>query len=612
MRLPTYGTPRLISCAEDQAQHLALPRGCLEDVEECLSRLGIQLLVRDERRAGTPLAVSFRGELRPEQQPAARALLAHDTGVLSATTAFGKTVVAAWLIAQRGVNTLVLVHRQQLLEQWVERLSAFLGLPAKAIGRIGGGRKRPTGVVDVALIQSLIRKGVVDDRVGDYGHLVVDECHHLPALSFEQVARQAKARFLTGLSATVTRKDGHQPILFMQCGPVRYRVDAKEQARTRPFTHTVVVRPTDFRARLTSEPQAGVPIHQLYTDLATDPIRNELICREVVEAVRDGRSPLVLTERTGHLQHLAERLAGHVPHLFVLQGGLGQRALRAVLAELAASPEGEGRVLLATGRFIGEGFDDARLDTLFLALPVSWRGTIAQYAGRLHRLHDRKREVRIYDYADLNDPMLARMFDRRCRGYTAIGYALCLPASAAPGWPAAVPLPADPQWKTDYAATVRRLLRDGVDTPLATLFAQASPAPPPDAEGAARARSATEAFLYRRLATLPETAGRFRLNVALPIPFDDHSQMEVDLLDSEARIAIELDGAQHLDDAEAYRRDRRKDLLLQENGYLVLRFLAVDVGTRLDAILDTLLRALVSRARGGSNPQDPRDPLTPY
>ena len=227
-------------------QHIGLPRGCLDEVQELLSDLRIDVVIRDERNAGKPLDVKFRGELYPEQAMAARNLLAHDTGVLSATTAFGKTVVAAWLIAERGVNTLVLVHRRQLQEQWVERLSAFLGLPPKAIGRIGGGRKKPTGSLDVAIIQSLVRKDVVSDLVGDYGHLIVDECHHLSAQSFEQVVRRAKAKFVTGLSATVTRKDGHHPIVFMQCGPVRHRVDAKAQAAARPFTHAVYVRPTGF------------------------------------------------------------------------------------------------------------------------------------------------------------------------------------------------------------------------------------------------------------------------------------------------------------------------------------------------------------------------------
>ena len=276
---------------------------------------------------------------------------------------------------------------------------------------------------------------------------------------------------------------------------------------------------------------------------------------------------------------------------------MGKKELKAVLARLAAIPENEDRVLLATGRYIGEGFDDPRLDTLFLTLPVSWRGTIAQYAGRLHRLHDRKREVRVYDYADLNVPMLARMFDRRCRGYEAIGYTILLPASAVPGWPVDVPLPLDPEWKKDYAASVRRLVRDGVDSPLGNLFVHAARSMLPDAEGADRARSASEEFLYRRLETLPETNGRFRLNVKLPIAFDGWGQMEVDLLYAKARIAVELDGGQHLANPEAYRRDRRKDTMLQENGYFVLRFLAEDVGKRLDEVLDAILRAMAHRQK---------------
>ncbi|MCU0871808.1 MAG: DEAD/DEAH box helicase family protein [Pirellulaceae bacterium] len=595
MRLPTYDKPRILGCAEDHRDHIGLPRGCLEDVQKLLSDLDIATSIRDERYSGTPLHADFRGELRPEQVAAARAMLAHDTGVLSATTAFGKTVIAAWLIAQRGVNTLVLVHRRQLLEQWVERLSAFLGLPSKSIGRIGGGQRKPTGSLDVAVIQSLVRKGVVRDCVGEYGQLIVDECHHLSARSFEQVVRRAKAKFVAGLSATVTRKDGHHPIIFMQCGPIRYRADAKAQAAARPFQHTVLVRPTSFRPRQAPNSDVRIQFQDLYRELIADEQRNQVICDEVVRAVREGRSPLVLTERNEHLDSLAARLAPHIRHLIVLRGGVRPKEARAIIAGLAAIPENDERALLATGRYIGEGFDDARLDTLFLTLPVSWRGTIAQYVGRLHRLYDRKREVRVFDYADLNVPMLSRMFDRRCRGYEALGYTILLPGSAVPGWPADVPLPVDPQWKSDYAASVRRLVRDGVDKPLANLFVHAACTVLPESEGTARARSASEAFLYRRLETLSETAGRFRLNVELPIPFDGWGHMEVDLLAADARIAVELDGGQHLADAEAYRRDRRKDVLLQENGYFVLRFLAQDVGQHLDAVLDTILRTLSHR-----------------
>jgi superfamily II DNA or RNA helicase/very-short-patch-repair endonuclease len=592
MRLSTFGKPRVIHCAEDGPKFLALPRGCLVEAKALLSSLGIEAPLRDERFCGTPLDVRFHGELRPEQQLAADAMAAHDIGVLAATTAFGKTVLAAWLIARRGVNSLVLVHRQQLLEQWVERLATFLDVPAKSIGRLGGGRKNFTGRMDVALIQSLVRKGVVHDCVGSYGHLVVDECHHLPASSFELVARRAKARYVTGLSASTTRKDGHQPIIFMQCGPVRFRDNARKQAASRPFTHHVLVRPTGFRAPDLAANDSRAEFQRLYEALTQSPSRNQLICHDVIAAAQAGRFPLVLTERTEHLQLLATQLSAAIPHVITLRGGLGRKQIRAAMASLAQVPDNQPRVLLATGRYIGEGFDEPRLDTLFLTLPVSWRGTIAQYVGRLHRLHEGKREVQVYDYADLDVPMLSRMFERRCAGYEAVGYALLLPASAVPGWPVEIPLPIDPEWKRAYSASVRRLVRDGVDAPLADLFVHVARPLSPDAEGVARARSASEAFLYRRLQTLPTTAGRFRLNAVLPIPFDTQGRMEVDLLCEGAPLVIEVDGAQHLADPDAYRRDRRKDATLQEHGYFVLRFLAEDLGRHLDHVLDTIQRAL--------------------
>lgn len=591
MRLPTYDKPRIIACTEDHPKHFALPRGCLDDILALLKSLKIRPALRDERFGGQSLRLSFCGELRPEQQSAANALLHHDTGVLAATTAFGKTVIAAWLIAQRGVNTVVLVHRQQLLEQWIERLSAFLDIPTKAIGRLGGGRKKLTGKLDVALIQSLVRKDVVNDCIGRYGHVVVDECHHLSARSFELVARRAKAKFVTGLSATIGRKDGHHPIIFMQCGPVRHRVNAKSQAALRPFTHLVYVRPTSFRPLPEPNPDPRMEFHHLYEALRTDTARNQLICSDVLCAVNEGRSPLVLTERTEHLEELASKLSD-VQQVITLRGGQTKKELDVARALLAKPPSNSGRVIVATGKFIGEGFDDSRLDTLFLALPISWHGTIAQYVGRLHRLHEGKREVRVYDYADLNVPMLSRMFDRRCQGYESLGYTILLPASALPGWPVEVPLPVDPEWKKDYAASVRRLIRDGIDIPLAGLFVSAARKPSLEAEGEARARSASEAFLFRRLESLDETAGNFRLNSILPIPFDGTGQMEVDFLCSAKKLVIELDGAQHLSDAEAYRRDRRKDKMLQQHGYFILRFLAEDASKHLDLLLDTIISTL--------------------
>lgn len=588
MRLSTYEKPRIIACSENLPSHLALPRGCLEDVLTLFSGLKIKPLICDERVSGIPLELNFSGALRPEQEVAAAAMLANDIGVLSATTAFGKTVLAAHLIATRGVNTLILVHRQQLLEQWIERLSSFLDLPTKSIGRLGGGHKKLNGKIDVALIQSLVRKGVVDDRVADYGHLVIDECHHLSAQSFELVARRAKARFVLGLSATVARKDGHHPIIFMQCGPIRHRVDAKQQADSRPFSHHVIVRPTGLRSMADPDPDRRMEYQNLCAEMIRSEYRNAMIRDDVVAALSEGRSPLVLTERTEHVAVLAEMIGPHAPHLIVLQGGMGRKSLGQAIAQLAAVPENESRVVIATGKFVGEGFDDSRLDTLFLTMPVSWRGIIAQYAGRLHRVHDGKREVRVHDYADLDIPMLARMFDKRCAGYEAVGYTILLPASALPGWPTEVPLPIDPAWKNDYAASVRRLISDGVDAPLGNLFVTAT-RPNSDLE---RARSASEAFLFSRLESLPETKGLFRLNVKLPIPFDGWSEMEIDLFCASLKLAIEIDGPQHLSNPSAYRSDRRKDALLQEGGYFVLRFLTEDLGKHLDTTLDAILRAI--------------------
>ena len=262
------------------------------------------------------------------------------------------------------------------------------------------------------------------------------------------------------------------------------------------------------------------------------------------------------------------------------------------MGQLTSIPLNEERVVLATGRFVGEGFDDARLDTLFMTLPISWKGTIAQYVGRLHRLHDLKNEVHVYDYADLAVPMLDRMFQRRSNAYEAVGYKIIQPASAYPGWPTDVVLPVDPLWKGDYSGAIRRLVSDGLDNALAQLFSEISML---ESDQLDRARSAIEAFLFCRLETLPETKGRFQLNHELAIPFDGLGCMEVDLLCQDVRLVIEIDGMQHLASKEAYRRDRRKDLLLQERGYIVLRFLASDVSKQLDVVLDSILRVLIGR-----------------
>jgi superfamily II DNA or RNA helicase len=425
MRLSTHNTPRIISCAELTERFIALPRGCLDVVQALFDELQVRVEFADERKAGCAIDVKFTGTLREDQERAFEALRNHDTGVLAATTAFGKTVIGARMIAERGVGTLVLVHRRQLMDQWVERLSTFLDLPRAKIGTIGGGKHRPTGVVDVALIQSLVRKGEVDDIVGDYGHLVVDECHHLSAVSFELVARRTKARFVLGLSATVTRKDGHHPIIFMQCGPVRFRVDARNEAAKRPFHHCVQIRETSFELPEQAD-GSSLPIQQIYNALANDEARNALIFDDVLAGLEAKRSPIIITERSDHVVLFAKHFEKFAKNVVVLKGGQSDRQRRALMERLASIADHEERLLIATGRYLGEGFDDPRLDTLFLAMPISWRGTLAQYAGRLHRLHDRKREVIIYDYVDPRVPMLARMAAKRRAGYSSLGYEIGL------------------------------------------------------------------------------------------------------------------------------------------------------------------------------------------
>ena len=419
LRLSTALTPRVIACAEDLQEYLALPRGCRSELEQILREHGSSLLAEDQRCEGQSLGVTFRGRLTAVQRKAARALRRDDIGVLVAPPGVGKTVIGTYLIAARSRNTLVLVHRQPLLDQWIAQLSMFLGVAPKDIGQIGGGKHTATGRIDVAMIQSLVRSGRVDDLVATYGHVIVDECHHIPAASFERVLGEVKARFIAGLTATPRRRDGLHPIIEMQLGPVRFAVDVRSQAARRPFEQRLIIRETAFGRNRTVSTER---IQSLYAELAADERRNRLILEDVRSALAAGRSPILLTERKDHLEVLAAEFQSAVRHVIVLRGGMTPTERRAAAATLASIPDGEPRLLIATGRYIGEGFDDARLDTLFLAMPVSWKGTLVQYAGRLHRLHPGKTDVRIYDYVDRDVPVLARMFKKRLRGYRAMGY----------------------------------------------------------------------------------------------------------------------------------------------------------------------------------------------
>ena len=423
MRLSTYGKPPIISCAEEHPQYLVLPRGCFDDVRQLLKEHDIVLETEDKRSRGKPVKVRFIGKLRKTQREAVKNIRQHEIGILSAATAFGKTVVAAKMITVRKRNTLILVHRRQLLDQWREKLALFLSIPQEDIGVVGGGKRKPTKIVDIGILQSLNRNRVVDDIVAEYGHIIIDECHHLAPYSYEQVMKKVQARYILGLTATLTRKDGHHPIVTMQTGPVLFKVDANEAALARPFEHFVVPRPTAVTWPVEQEQPT---IQEIYKFLVDDEKRNLQIVGDVVRAVGAGRSPLLLTERTAHLQKMVEKLETKIKNIIVLKGGMGRKKREKIAARIKAIPPEEERVIIATGRYIGEGFDDSRLDTLFLTMPISWKGTLQQYAGRLHRNYDSKKEVLIYDYVDEQIPMLQKMYKKRLLGYKAIGYEIAV------------------------------------------------------------------------------------------------------------------------------------------------------------------------------------------
>ena len=431
MRLPVYDKPRIICTAEETDEYIAIPRGCESALCHMLEDVGVGYIIDDKTNYGESISVKFNGVLREEQQPAADAMLGKDNGILSATTAFGKTVVASYIISKRKVNTLVLVHTQALMQQWKKSLEQFLDLDIEApktkkgktkknwspIGVLGAGKNTLNGVVDVAVMQSLTSGDEVKELVRNYGMIIVDECHHVSAVNFESVFRYANAKYVYGLTATPTRSDGHHPIIFMQCGPIRYRVDAKEQAKKRAFEHYLIPRFTTYR-----NIDKDKNITKIYRDLSENEMRNLNIVKDVVEVLNQGRTPIILTERREHVLLLAERLSGHCENIITLFGTASQKERRETMQKLETVPGTEQLVIIATGKYVGEGLDYPRLDTLFLALPIAWKGKVAQYAGRLHRNYPGKTDVRIYDYVDIHIHVLEKMYQKRLKGYSSIGY----------------------------------------------------------------------------------------------------------------------------------------------------------------------------------------------
>ena len=433
MRISTYNIPRIICRADFTDDYLALPRGCEDAVTTMLESLGVAYEMIDETNHGKPVAVAFKGKERDEQLDAINSLMPYTNGVLAATTAFGKTVTAAALIARKKVSTLVLVHSKALLLQWHERLTDFLEIefaePATSrkrgrkkvfspIGCLDSTSNTLHGVIDIALMQSCFENGEVRPFVREYGMVIVDECHHVSSITFENVLRHITAHHVYGLTATPIRKDGLQPIIFMQCGPIRFSADAKTQIQKQSFLRYLVPRCTSYRS-VTENRQSFALLSQ---SLAESELRNTLIVEDVLNAVTAGRTPIILTGRTSHVKLLSEMLKPHISHVIQLTGEGTAKSKREILQGLHDIPQNSPLVIVATGKYVGEGFDYPRLDTLFLALPISWKGLVAQYAGRLHRENEGKADVRIYDYIDIHEPVCESMYRKRLKGYSVIGY----------------------------------------------------------------------------------------------------------------------------------------------------------------------------------------------
>ena len=433
LRLSTYAIPRIISCFDITNEYLAMPRGCEDATRSFLNDNAVTYTIIDKTNHGNKISVSFQGEEREEQLEAINALLPYTNGILHATTAFGKTVTAAAIIARKKVNTLILVHSKALLKQWHDRLTEFLNIDYpkheeknkrgrrkvfSPIGCFDSSGNTLHGIIDIALIQSCLDEDGVKPFLQDYGMVIVDECHHVSSITFEQVLMSIKTHTIYGLTATPIRKDGHQPIIFMQCGPIRFSTDVKSQIAKQSFDRFLIPRFTSYNSIL----EDRLSIATLYKYLSEDEIRNNLIVEDICKAVNTGRTPIILTNRTAHVSVLAEKLKATIKNVISLTGIGTTKEKREAMQRLQTIPDSEQLVIVATGKYVGEGFDYPRLDTLFLALPISWKGLLTQYAGRLHREYEGKKDVRIYDYIDIHEPICDSMYRKRLKGYAAIGY----------------------------------------------------------------------------------------------------------------------------------------------------------------------------------------------
>jgi len=434
----TRDTPRIVYDGYDEGEHIVLPRGCLEELKKHLSDAKIPYYIVDKRQEGRPIDVSFNGELYPEQAVAAERLLSYDIGMLAAATAFGKTVIGANLIANRKVNTLVLVHTVEIMNNWGRDLERFLTINEElptyttpkgrtkrrdsVIGTFSSQKKAATGIIDIAMIGSLGKEGDINPMVRDYGMIIVDECHHAAAATFENVLRASPAHYVYGMSASVKRSDKQERKLLMQLGLIRHRYTAKERAMKQGIGHYVYPR---FTWIVDLSPSEDKHISELYRLIVDSELRNMQIVADAVDCVKKGRTPVVMTKYREHAEALHSQLQGAADHVFLLQGGKGLKARAELREKMAAVSRAESMIIVATGQYVGEGFNYPRLDTMLLAMPISFEGNVEQYAGRLNRDYEGKKDVIIFDYIDQHIPKLERMYHRRLRTYKKIGFEVC-------------------------------------------------------------------------------------------------------------------------------------------------------------------------------------------
>ena len=440
MDMPNYDESRFIYLGSDEGKYIVLPRGLREDILKKFDNAGIRYKIEDKRTQGRELNISFKGELRESQIPAAETMLENETGILHAATAFGKTVVCCDMIARRGISTLILVDRADLMNQWIKRLDEFLDIDEELpeyqtktgrtrkrkslIGNLQGAHDTLTGIVDVAMIRSLKKKDGFHPMLKEYAQVYFDECHHAASESAIEVLQEINAKYVYGVTATPKRGDGKEKINEFLLGPIRYRFTAKDRAEEQNIDHLVYPRFTrTVKPHHLSKTPYGNDAYEL---IRNNDVRDEQIIRDVADCVQAGRTPVVLTKYVDHANKLSERLKKYADRLILLTGANGTKARRAQVKELNEVDDSDSLILVGTGSLLGEGFDFPRLDTLFMATPVSGENVVEQYVGRLNRDYDGKENVIVYDYVDSHIPKFDKMYAARLKAYKKIGYELCV------------------------------------------------------------------------------------------------------------------------------------------------------------------------------------------